>query len=50
VEQGRYDELLRLGGVFAELDARGRFVADAAPEIAASFPAERMPVPMRSYG
>jgi ATP-binding cassette subfamily B protein len=29
VERGRYDELVRLGGVFAELDAQGRFVADA---------------------
>ncbi|MDR3385915.1 MAG: glucan ABC transporter ATP-binding protein/ permease [Rudaea sp.] len=29
VEQGRYDELVRLGGVFAELDAQGKFVADA---------------------
>jgi len=29
VEQGRYDELVRLGGLFAELDGQGRFVADA---------------------
>jgi ATP-binding cassette, subfamily B, beta-glucan exporter len=29
VEQGRYDELVRLGGLFAELDASGKFVADA---------------------
>ena len=29
VEQGRYDELVRLGGLFAELDAQGRFVPDA---------------------
>jgi glucan exporter ATP-binding protein len=29
VEQGRYDELVKLGGLFAELDAQGRFVADA---------------------
>ncbi len=29
VEQGRYEELVRLGGIFAELDAQGRFVADA---------------------
>ena len=31
-EQGRYEELVRQGGVFAELDAQGRFVADAQPE------------------
>jgi ABC-type multidrug transport system fused ATPase/permease subunit len=29
IEQGRYQELVRLGGVFAELDAQGKFVADA---------------------
>jgi len=29
VERGRYDELVRRGGIFAELDAQGRFVADA---------------------
>ncbi|HZP66133.1 MAG TPA: glucan ABC transporter ATP-binding protein/ permease [Rudaea sp.] len=29
VEQGRYDELVRQGGLFAELDASGKFVADA---------------------
>jgi glucan exporter ATP-binding protein len=29
VEQGRYEELVRLGGLFAELDAQGKFVADA---------------------
>ena len=29
IEQGRYDDLVRQGGVFAELDAQGRFVADA---------------------
>lgn len=28
-EQGRYEELIRLGGVFAELDSQGKFVADA---------------------
>jgi ATP-binding cassette subfamily B protein len=31
VERGRYDELVKLGGVFAELDAQGRFVPDADP-------------------
>jgi len=29
VEQGRYAELVKLGGLFAELDAGGRFVPDA---------------------
>lgn len=29
VESGRYDELVRLGGLFAELDSQGKFVADA---------------------
>ncbi|HEX3123630.1 MAG TPA: glucan ABC transporter ATP-binding protein/ permease, partial [Rhodanobacteraceae bacterium] len=29
VEQGRYEELVRQGGLFAELDAQGKFVADA---------------------
>jgi glucan exporter ATP-binding protein len=29
VERGRYDELVKLGGAFAELDAQGRFVPDA---------------------
>jgi ATP-binding cassette subfamily B protein len=39
IEQGRYDELIRLGGVFAELDSQGKFVADAqdaAPACASS--------------
>jgi glucan exporter ATP-binding protein len=29
VEQGRYDELIAMGGLFAELDGQGKFVADA---------------------
>jgi glucan exporter ATP-binding protein len=29
IEQGRYADLVRQGGVFAELDREGRFVADA---------------------
>ena len=29
VEQGRYAELVAMGGLFAELDGQGRFVADA---------------------
>lgn len=32
VEQGRYAELVRQGGLFAELDASGRFVPDAMDE------------------
>jgi ATP-binding cassette subfamily B protein len=35
VERGRFDELVRAGGLFAELNAQGQFVADAvelAPE------------------
>ena len=32
IERGRYAELVRLGGVFAELDAQGRFGADAEPD------------------
>ncbi len=32
VEQGKYDELVRLGGLFAELDRGGKFVADALGE------------------
>ena len=29
VEQGRYEELVAMGGLFAELDGQGKFVADA---------------------
>lgn len=32
VEKGKYDELVRLGGLFAELDRGGKFVADAVSE------------------
>ncbi|MEO5558571.1 MAG: ATP-binding cassette domain-containing protein, partial [Dokdonella sp.] len=32
VEQGRYEELVALGGLFAELDGQGKFVADAQGE------------------
>jgi glucan exporter ATP-binding protein len=32
VEQGKYDELVRLGGLFAELDRGGEFVPDAVSE------------------
>jgi ATP-binding cassette subfamily B protein len=28
VEQGRFDELMRMGGLFAELNDQGTFVAD----------------------
>jgi glucan exporter ATP-binding protein len=35
VEHGRYEELIRLGGLFAELDAQGKFVADAEEPAAA---------------
>jgi ATP-binding cassette subfamily B protein len=29
VEQGKYDDLMRANGVFAELNSQGQFVADA---------------------
>ncbi len=32
VEQGKYRELVALGGVFAELDSQGKFAADSAEE------------------
>jgi ATP-binding cassette subfamily B protein len=32
VEQGTFDELLRMGGLFAELNDQGSFVADEEPE------------------
>jgi ATP-binding cassette subfamily B protein len=38
VEQGRYEELVRLGGVFAALDSQGKFVADAQGEDATDVP------------
>ncbi len=34
VEQGRFDELIRLGGVFTRLAEEGKFVADAVPDAA----------------
>ena len=33
VESGRFDELVRRGGVFAELAQQGRFAPDAKPEV-----------------
>jgi ATP-binding cassette subfamily B protein len=39
VERGRYDELVRLGGVFAELDSQGKFVADASEATEGEAPA-----------
>jgi len=41
VEHGRYEELVRQGGLFAELDAQGRFVADAQPGAQPGSPAEQ---------
>ena len=40
VEQGRYDELVARGGLFAELEGQGRFVADAEEMQDANFPVE----------
>jgi len=39
VEQGRYAELVALGGLFAELDGQGRFVPDAVDVEASPAPA-----------
>jgi glucan exporter ATP-binding protein len=39
IEQGRYEELVKLGGVFAQLDSQGKFVADAQQDPAADEPA-----------
>ncbi len=39
VEQGRYDELVQRGGLFAELNAQGSFKADDDPDAAAAAPA-----------
>jgi glucan exporter ATP-binding protein len=47
IEQGRYAELVKLGGVFAELDAQGKFVADA-PET--SPPGEAQDAPFWDFG
>ncbi len=41
VEQGRYNELVQQGGLFAELDAQGRFVPDAHDPAAATPMPER---------
>jgi ATP-binding cassette subfamily B protein len=49
VEQGRYDELVRLDGVFAELDAQGRFVADAQPEAQPGIRAEQPAAAFRDF-
>ena len=35
IEQGRYGDLVKLGGVFAALDSQGEFVADAQEDAAA---------------
>ncbi|PZQ10181.1 MAG: glucan ABC transporter ATP-binding protein/ permease [Rhodanobacter denitrificans] len=39
VEQGRYEELIAAGGLFAELANQGRFAADAEEAVPASAPA-----------
>ncbi|WP_379655602.1 hypothetical protein [Pseudoxanthomonas sp. UC19_8] len=35
VEQGRFDALVAQGGLFAQLEAGGQFVADAEEEVVA---------------
>jgi ATP-binding cassette subfamily B protein len=35
IEQGRYEELVKLGGVFAQLNSQGKFAADAQQDPAA---------------
>jgi ATP-binding cassette subfamily B protein len=35
VEQGRYEELVRSNGLFAELNRQGQFVADAVEAVEA---------------
>jgi glucan exporter ATP-binding protein len=39
IEQGRYEALVKLGGVFAQLDLQGKFVADAQEHRATDEPA-----------
>ena len=39
IEQGRYEALVKLGGVFAQLDSQGKFVADAQEHSATDEPA-----------
>jgi ATP-binding cassette subfamily B protein len=36
LEQGRYDELIRRGGLFADLNAQGTFKADDETDTAAA--------------
>jgi ATP-binding cassette subfamily B protein len=43
VEQGRYAELVAQGGLFAELDGQGRFVADATDDDPSHSPREQAP-------
>ena len=48
-EQGRYEELVRQGGVFAELDTQGRFVPDAPPDCQQSGPTEEPAAAFRDF-